>query len=222
VRPTATHSSSGASCTSRSAQGQTSPKPWERMARYMAQPPSVHWQAAKGVLRYLAGTADYGITFGGTSTGLEAYTDADFAETSTPPVHHWLRLHPQRRRHRAGLSRSRQTVAASTTEAEYMAAASATKEGSVASEAVERSWSSRQRHHRHQRRQPRAQSSYSRTQCSPCAPSTSTWSTTLPRERVARGEVSFKLHPDRQHGGGRPDQGRYRPTSSPPAGAAWG
>lgn len=49
------------------------------LARYMAQPTAAHWQVGKGVLRYLAGTAKYGITFGGSRSGLEAYTDADYA-----------------------------------------------------------------------------------------------------------------------------------------------
>ena len=34
------------------------------LSKYMAAPTTVHWQAAKGVLRYVAGTMDYGITFG--------------------------------------------------------------------------------------------------------------------------------------------------------------
>jgi hypothetical protein len=99
------------------------------LARYMARPTKVHWQAAKGVLRYLSGTANYGIIFGGASKGLEAYTDADFAgdidtrRSTTGYVYifnggaiSWS-------------SRLQQTVAASTTEAEYMAAAFTIKEG---------------------------------------------------------------------------------------------
>ena len=99
------------------------------LARYMARPTTAHWQAAKGVLRYLAGTAQLGIIFGGQETGLQAYTDADYAgdidtrRSTTGYVYifnggaiSWS-------------SRLQQTVAASTTEAEYMAAAAVVKEG---------------------------------------------------------------------------------------------
>ena len=97
------------------------------LARYMAKPTMAHWQAAKGVLRYLAGTADYGIVFTG-GTGLETYCDADYAGDIDS------------RRSTTGYvfilnggaiswsSRLQQTVAASTTEAEYMAAAATIKE----------------------------------------------------------------------------------------------
>ena len=104
------------------------------LSRYMARPTMQHWQTAKGLLRYLAGTAEYGITFGGGSSsaapsGLHGYCDADYAgDTDT-------------RRSTTGYvyilnggaicwsSKRQQTVAASTTEAEYMAAAAAVKEG---------------------------------------------------------------------------------------------
>eukprot|EP00877_Chromochloris_zofingiensis_P010109 jgi/Chrzof1/5351/UNPLg00816.t1 len=43
------------------------------LARYMSCPTTVHWQAAKGVLRYLGGTVDYGITFGSDNSGLIGY-----------------------------------------------------------------------------------------------------------------------------------------------------
>ena len=99
------------------------------LARYMAQPTTMHWQAAKGVLRYLAGTADYGITFGGTKTGLEAYTDADYAgdiDTRRSTTGYVYILNGGAI---SWSSRLQQTVAASTTEAEYMASAFAIKEG---------------------------------------------------------------------------------------------
>jgi hypothetical protein len=95
----------------------------------MANPTVSHWQAAKAVLRYVTGTADYGITFGGRSLSLEAYCDADYAgdidtrRSTTGYVYilgggaiSWS-------------SRLQPTVAASTTEAEYMAAAYSIKEG---------------------------------------------------------------------------------------------
>jgi hypothetical protein len=97
------------------------------LARYMASPTAAHWQAAKGVLRYIAGTPGFGITFNG--LGLAAYCDADYAGDLDS------------RRSTTGYvftlgggaiswsSRLQPTVAASTTEAEYMAAAYAIKEG---------------------------------------------------------------------------------------------
>jgi hypothetical protein len=99
------------------------------LARYMSCPTTEHWQAAKGVVRYLAGTATCGITFGGTSTTeVVGYCDADYAgDVDT-------------RRSTGGYvfimngaaitwqSKRQATIAASTTEAEYIAAASAVKE----------------------------------------------------------------------------------------------
>jgi hypothetical protein len=99
------------------------------LARYMSCPTTEHWQAAKGVVRYLAGTTTYGIMFGGTdTTGVVGYCDADYAgDVDT-------------RRSTGGYvfimngaaitwqSKRQATVAASTTEAEYIAAASAVKE----------------------------------------------------------------------------------------------
>jgi hypothetical protein len=94
----------------------------------MSKPTTVHWQTAKGVLRYLSGTPDYGITFGPSDDTLIGYCDADYAgDVDT-------------RRSTTGYvfimgggaiswsSKRQDTVAASTTEAEYMAAAAATKE----------------------------------------------------------------------------------------------
>jgi Reverse transcriptase (RNA-dependent DNA polymerase) len=98
------------------------------LSKFMAKPTTTHWQAAKGLLRYIAGTKDYGITFGGASPTFVGYCDADYAGDIDT------------RRSTSGYvfimnggaiswsSKRQTTVATSTTEAEYMAAASATKE----------------------------------------------------------------------------------------------
>ena len=100
------------------------------LAKYMAAPTVIHWAAATGVLRYLAGTKDYGINFGrgGCNTELVGYCDSDYAgdlDTRRSTTGYVFIIN-------GGAitwsSRRQQTVAASTTEAEYMAAAAATKE----------------------------------------------------------------------------------------------
>ena len=97
------------------------------LARYMAKPTMAHWQAAKGLLRYLAGTPEYGIMFG-QSSGLEVYCDADYAgdlDSRRSTTGYVFTLNGGAI---SWSSRLQQTVAASTTEAEYMAAAAAIKE----------------------------------------------------------------------------------------------
>jgi transposase InsO family protein len=102
------------------------------LARHMAQPTMAHWQAAKGVLRYLSGTASLGITFGGSSSGsglqLQGYCDADYAgdaDTRKSTTGYVFTLNSGAV---SWQSKRQPTVAASTTEAEYMAAAAAIKE----------------------------------------------------------------------------------------------
>lgn len=97
------------------------------LARHMASPTDDHWQAAKGVLRYLAGTANLGITYGPAET-MHGYCDADYAgdnDTRRSTTGYVFLFN-------AGAvswsSRLQPTVAVSTAEAEYMAAAHAIKE----------------------------------------------------------------------------------------------
>jgi hypothetical protein len=99
------------------------------LSRYMAAPTTTHWQAARSVLAYLAGTVTAGITYTRSApSALIGYTDADYggeldSRRSTTGYVFVL----------AGgaiswSSRLQTTVAVSTAEAEYMASAAATKE----------------------------------------------------------------------------------------------
>ncbi|GAB4821233.1 hypothetical protein N2152v2_008279 [Parachlorella kessleri] len=101
------------------------------LARHMSKPVVEHWTAAKGVLRYLSGTASYGITFGGQELRLESYCDADYAgdlDTRRSTTGYVFLLGGGAI---SWSSRLQPTVAVSTTEAEYMAAAYAIKEDSI-------------------------------------------------------------------------------------------
>jgi hypothetical protein len=98
------------------------------LARHMSNPSLEHWHAAKDVLRYLSGTADYGIYYGNGELSLSGFCDADYAgdlSTRRSTTAYVFMLN-------GGIiswsSRLQPTVALSTTEAEYMAAAAATKE----------------------------------------------------------------------------------------------
>lgn len=97
------------------------------LSRFMHNPEESHWRAAKYVLRYLAGTAELGLCYGA-GGALVGACDADYAgDVST-------------RRSTSGwcftgngaavswASKLQPTVSVSTAEAEYLAAAAATKE----------------------------------------------------------------------------------------------
>jgi Reverse transcriptase (RNA-dependent DNA polymerase) len=98
------------------------------LSKYMSTPTEEHWRAAQGVVQYLAGTTTLGITYTKGGGSLLGYCDADYAGDVDS------------RRSTTGYiftlsggaiswsSRLQPTVAASTAEAEYMAAAYAVKE----------------------------------------------------------------------------------------------
>jgi hypothetical protein len=98
------------------------------LSRYMSKPTMEHWTAAKGVLRYVIGTANTSLTFSAAKPELEIYCDADYAgdiDTRRSTTGYVILM-------QGGAvswsSRLQPTVAMSTTEAEYMAAAAVTKE----------------------------------------------------------------------------------------------
>ena len=56
------------------------------VARYCTAPGAIHWKAALGILEYINGTSEYGITFQrGSLSGisLEVFADADYASKAT-------------------------------------------------------------------------------------------------------------------------------------------
>lgn len=102
-----------------------------QLAQHCENPSPAHWKGAKRVLRYLAGTRDHGICFGGKRTNptrLNGYSDADYAGD------------PNSRKSTSGFlftlnggpitwsSRRQPIVALSTMEAEYIAASDACRE----------------------------------------------------------------------------------------------
>ena len=101
----------------------------QQLSQFSSNPGWQHWKAAKWVLQYLKGTWHHCLVLGGgKTTKLTRYTDADWAND------------PDRRRSISGYlfsldggviswnSRKQQTIAASSCEAEYMAASHGTKE----------------------------------------------------------------------------------------------
>ncbi|KAF7326533.1 Transcription factor [Mycena venus] len=101
--------------------------PTSTLARFMSNPRRIHWEAGKRVLRYLIGTKDKVLTLGLDDSGLTAYSDVDHA--SQPDRHSVsgnVFLYDS-----AAISwssRKQAPIALSSTEAEYIAAASAARE----------------------------------------------------------------------------------------------
>jgi Reverse transcriptase (RNA-dependent DNA polymerase) len=97
------------------------------LSRFVSQPTTAHWAAAKRVLRYLCGTTQLGLKYGPHTSSAVGFSDSDLAGD------------PDRRRSTSGsifllhgaailwTSGLQRTVAASTCEAEYIAASAATK-----------------------------------------------------------------------------------------------
>ncbi|KAH9663295.1 hypothetical protein KPL70_019630 [Citrus sinensis] len=98
------------------------------VSRYMANPGGEHWITVKRILRYIRGTSDVALCYGGSEFTVRGYVDLDFAgdldkRKSTTGYVFTL----------AGaavswVSKLQTVVALSTTEAEYMAATQACKE----------------------------------------------------------------------------------------------
>lgn len=100
-----------------------------RLSQFMRQPTESHWQAAKRVLRYLAGTASHGIYMKvGSPLTLHAFTDADWTGdnddyVSTIAYVIYLGSTPV-----SWSSKKQNGVARSSTEAEYIAVSNTASE----------------------------------------------------------------------------------------------
>lgn len=98
------------------------------VSRYMANPGQEHWSAVKRILRYVKGTSDVALCYGGTDFIVHGYVDSDYAgelPKSRSTTGYVFKL--------AGgvvswASKLQTNVVTSTTEAEYVAATFASKE----------------------------------------------------------------------------------------------
>ncbi|KAH9705857.1 hypothetical protein KPL70_012031 [Citrus sinensis] len=98
------------------------------VSRYMANPGGEHWITVKRILRYIRGTSDVALCYGGSKFTVRGYVDSDFAgdldkrKSTTGYVFALAGVAV------SWVSKLQTVVALSTTEAEYMAATQAYKE----------------------------------------------------------------------------------------------
>lgn len=98
------------------------------VSRFMANPGKAHWEAVKWILRYLKGTINTGLCFGGDTCQISGFVDSDYAgdlDRRRSTTGYVFKIHGAPVSWRSMLQ---STVALSTTEAEYMAVAEAVKE----------------------------------------------------------------------------------------------
>lgn len=98
------------------------------VSRFMANPGKAHWEAVKWILRYLKGTGNTGLCFGGDTCRVNGFVDSDYAgdlDRRRSTTGYVFSIHGAPVSWRSMLQA---TVALSTTEAEYMALAEGVKE----------------------------------------------------------------------------------------------
>jgi len=97
------------------------------LAQFAQRPARPHWEATKRIMRYLKATRELGLTYGASNDGIVGYTDADHASQ-----YHRHSISGYAFLINGGAiswsSKKQPLVALSTTEAEYIAVAHATKE----------------------------------------------------------------------------------------------
>jgi hypothetical protein len=97
------------------------------LSRFISNATNSHWMAAKGLLRYLKGTCNMGLKFGGDHT-IQGYSDADWAGDTTSRKSTGGYVFTIGRTAFSWQSKLQSVVAASSTEAEYIAMAQAARE----------------------------------------------------------------------------------------------
>ena len=98
------------------------------VSRFMENPGKEHWEAVKWVLRYLRGTTDMALCYGGSDILLQGYCDSDFAGDIDSRKSTTGYIFTLGSAAVSWVSRLQKTVSISTTEAEYVAATEACKE----------------------------------------------------------------------------------------------
>jgi len=98
------------------------------VSRYMANPGREHWNAVKRILRYIKGSIDVALCYGGSDFIVRGYVDSDYAgdfDKSKSTTGYVFTLASGAV---SWVSKLQSVVATSTTEAEYVAATQASKE----------------------------------------------------------------------------------------------
>ncbi|GJS95084.1 hypothetical protein Tco_0802052, partial [Tanacetum coccineum] len=98
------------------------------VSQYMAEPSRGHWEDVKRILRYVKGTSDVALCFGDSDLIVTGYVDSDYAgdlDGSKSTTGYVFTLSG---RIVSWVSKLQSVVAMSTTEAEYVASAQASKE----------------------------------------------------------------------------------------------
>lgn len=100
-----------------------------RLAQFSNNLKKQHWLTAKRVLRYLAGTTDYGLLFFRADQPLIGYSDADWGGCALDRQSYSGYVFLLGGATISWKSQKQRTVALSSTEAEYISMTEATKEG---------------------------------------------------------------------------------------------
>ncbi|GKE89518.1 retrovirus-related pol polyprotein from transposon TNT 1-94, partial [Tanacetum coccineum] len=98
------------------------------VSRYMAEPGKKHWEAVKRILRYIKRTSDVALCYGESGLTIKGYVDSDYAgdqDGSKSTTGYVFTLSGETV---SWVSKLQSVVAMLTTEAEYVAAAQASKE----------------------------------------------------------------------------------------------